>query len=33
MNPVPESKGSYMATAAVFVLLIFDIASMVHVWG
>lgn len=33
MNPVPESTGSYLATVAVFILLIFDISSMVHVWG
>jgi hypothetical protein len=33
MKPVPETLGSYLASIAVVTLLIYDIASMVHVWG
>lgn len=29
----PESIGSYLATAAVIVLVVLDIAYMAHVWG
>jgi hypothetical protein len=30
---VPESTGSYMASLAVVVLVVYDIFSMIHVWG
>jgi hypothetical protein len=30
---VPESTGSYLAIAAVIVLVVYSLYSMAHVWG
>jgi hypothetical protein len=32
-STVPESTGSYLATLAVIVLVVYAIYSMAHVWG
>jgi hypothetical protein len=32
-SAVPESTGSYLASLAVIVLVVYDIFSMAHVWG
>ena len=34
MEPaIPEGPGSYMATLAVIVMVLFALYSMAHVWG